>query len=517
MQRIHGLDGRVGLPMLAGVTVSDRARGRRVVWHFLAASVTKLGLALIAKNEATRLPNLLKSCEGAFDYVALVDTGSTDDTVGVFNTWVREEMVRNTEFRGAWAPEPWKEDFSIPRRRADALLMDWPDCDVFSWADCDDTITNAGVLRELAAGMEAQNVGAYVFHYSYGHDEHGNLNCELKRERLVRREVAGNWQGRVHEAQLLDGGNAIYQPAEVCDWVHHPEVEGRTPNRNLRILRRWLKEEPRNPRVLGYMGTELMGRGKVKAAAGYLKRYLKEHTGWDEERCQIHRKLSQCLISQGRHAEAEESAFQALRVMPLWPDSYLTLAEVGYHRQEWQKAGDWAKRVLELGAPKDSLLIINPMEYEVQPRVIMAGCLGGLGQFEQAIEIGEQIMHLVPDHGEVARTMGAWRGLHKREVVAQKAIEDAQLLVQHDEQAKALILLEQCVPVFATDHPGVVAIRSQLRERLWFVNQPDLYAEHYVQAPDNAPQEDDETALAIAENLPRSHFLLDTLRELEAA
>ena len=41
----------------------------------------KIGLALIAKNEATRLPNLLTSVSRCFDYVALVDTGSTDKTV----------------------------------------------------------------------------------------------------------------------------------------------------------------------------------------------------------------------------------------------------------------------------------------------------------------------------------------------------------------------------------------------------------------------------------------------------
>ncbi len=202
--------------------------------------------------------------------------------------------------------------------------------------------------------------------------------------------------------------------------------------------------------------------------------------------------------------------------MPLWPDSYLTLAEVNYHRHEFQKAGDWSKRVLELGCP-DTLLIINPMEYEIQPRVIMAGSLGGLGQYEKAILICQEVLALVPDHAEVANTVQAWRVLAKREQVAQQAITSAQVLVAHDEQAKALILLEQCVPHFAHDHPGVVGIRSQLRERLAWVNDPDAYAVHYEKAPDNAPQHTDEEALAIAEQLPRSHFLKETLADLAEA
>ena len=474
----------------------------------------KLGLALIARNEETRLPNLLESVKGCFDYATLVDTGSKDKTVQVFNEWAQQESKDHPDFRAVWAPEPWNEDFSAPRRRADELLAQWEDCTHFVWADADDTLNGPQNLRALAEQMPDE-IAAYVFPYQYAHDPHGNVTCRLKRERIVRREISGNWQGRVHEAQLIDGA-AMDRPATDCEWVHHPEAEGRVPDRNLRILRRWLREEPRNPRVLGYIGTELMGRGKVKAAAGYFRRYLKEHTGWDEERAQVHRKLAVCLIAEGKLAEAENQALRALTVLPSWPDSYLTLGEVAYHRHEWQKAGDWCKRVLELGCP-DTLLIVNPLEYQVQPRVIMAGSLGGLGRYEAAIEIGSQIMQLVPDHAEVATTMQAWRAIHKREQVAAKAIEDAQVLVAHDEQAKALILLEQCVPVFAQDHPNVVAIRSQLRERLLFVNNAELYAEHYEQAPDNAPSNTDEQALAIAEQLPRSHFLLDTLRELEAA
>jgi tetratricopeptide (TPR) repeat protein len=474
----------------------------------------RIGLALIAKNEETRLPNLLASVTGCFDYAVLVDTGSTDKTIEVFNAWAESEREANPDFRAAWAPEPWAHDFSLPRRRADSLLHQWEDCEFFVWADCDDTITGAQNLRALAASMPGE-INAYVFDYNYSQDGHGNSVCRLRRERIVRRG-AGDWQGRVHEAQLIDGG-AAYQPKEAAEWVHHPEAQGRVPDRNLKILRKWLKEEPRNPRVLGYIGTELLGRGQVRKACTYFARYLREKTGWDEERCQIHRKLAMCLISQGKLQEAQRTALEALTVMPSWPDSYLSLAEVAYHSREFAKAGEWARRVLELGCP-DTLLIINPLEYEIQPRVIMAGSLGGLSRYEGAIEIGQQVLALVPDHAEVAGTVQAWRVLQKREQTAQRAIEQAQVLVAHDEQSKALIYLEQCVPHFATDHPQVVAIRSQLRERLLFLGNPELYAEHYETGGSKSEDfHSDEQAMAIAEQLPRSHFLLETLRELEAA
>jgi len=46
-----------------------------------------VGLAIIARDEQDDLPQLLASVEGHFDQVALLDTGSKDDTVGVFLRW----------------------------------------------------------------------------------------------------------------------------------------------------------------------------------------------------------------------------------------------------------------------------------------------------------------------------------------------------------------------------------------------------------------------------------------------
>lgn len=470
-------------------------------------SAPTVGLAIIARNEGPRIDRLLATCAGAFDQVVLVDTGSTDDTIEIFEAWAQTQVTTDRP-HFTWTVDrfEWCDDFAAARNHADSLLTtDWR-----SWADCDDELRGAGRLRELAATAPPELAG-YVFDYAYAHDAHGNVSCRLKRERLVR-AGASSWGGRIHEAQLLEGP-ATFMGPEVCEWVHRPAGEGRDPDRNLKILSRWLEEEPHNPRVLAYMGTETLARGQLDEAQGYFTRYLAEDTGWDEERAQVHRKMAQTLIAAGKLDQAEQAAHQALRTMPLWPDSYLTLAEVAYHRQEWRNAGDWAKRVLELGTP-DTLLIINPLEYTMQPRVILAGAMGALGQLEAAIATAQEVLDVIPDHQEVAKTAAVWQGQVKREEAARRAITDAQVLVAHDEQAKALILLEQAVPYFAQDHPDVVTIRSQLRERLAFLHDSCSYAEHY-ETGGSKPEDfmDDERALQVAGVLPRAQFLLAGLVE----
>lgn len=78
-----------------------------------------VGLALIAKDEEEALPGLLASVEGAFDQVALLDTGSTDRTVEVFEEWSAAEKVRQPGFISTLGHFEWCDDFAAARNAAD--------------------------------------------------------------------------------------------------------------------------------------------------------------------------------------------------------------------------------------------------------------------------------------------------------------------------------------------------------------------------------------------------------------
>lgn len=480
-----------------------------------------IGLALIAKNEEEQLPTLLASIDGAFDQVVLLDTGSDDRTVEVFEEWARgQQQQEHTAgpgeplqpmFTWSTADFEWIDDFAAARRAADELLTtDWT-----CWADCDDEIRGAGNLRGTVEQTPAEIAGL-VFGYEYAHDERGTVLCYLKRERLVRRG-RGRWDGRVHEAQTVEGPLSEIPPEVAC-WIHRApgDVVSDSNDRNLRILTKWVEEEPENPRVLGYLGTEELVRGRMADALTYFERYLDLKTGWDEERAQVHRKHAICLISEGRYDEAIETAMRALQVMPRWPDSYLSLAEAYYQRQEFDKAAEWARQALEKGTP-DTLLIINPLDYSFQPRMVLASALGAMGRLDEAIDLAEEALELLPQHQLLAAGVREWRAIRKREQTAQTWVAAAEMLVSHDEQLKAADLLET-VPHYAIDHPRVVATRAQLRARLAQLLDPDSYADHYTSGgskpEDMVPDEKvDETA----GSLPRAHFLLEGIDDQLAA
>jgi tetratricopeptide (TPR) repeat protein len=469
--------------------------------------MTSVGLALIAKNEENTLPTLLKSIEGAFDRVVLVDTGSTDATKQLFVAWAQQQSC--TFSVGDFE---WCDDFAAARVAADRLLLfgstektdGTPLVDWTCWADCDDSIEGALNLRRLAESAPPE-LGAFIADYSYAFDEFGNVICTLRRERLVR-AGAGSWTGRVHEAQLINGQSTLIDP-QIVRWVHHKPPDFNPGDRNLKILHAWNDESPGDPRVLAYLGTETAARGLHQEALGFYRQYLDLKSGWDEERAQVHRKLAVTLFALNQPKEALEVGLQALAVLPSWTDSYLTLAQASHNLGEHAKAIEWANEVLRRGMPQ-SLLILNPLDYTFAPLQCLAAAHGSMGNVDEACKFAEQALAIIPTDPGLQHYRSRWATARKREQTAQTFAMCARLLVEHDEQLKALTLIENAVPHYVMDHAEIVALRSAIRERVRPLLDPAGIAEHYSTGDEQGYTDIDEVG-----KLPRAQFLLAGLIE----
>jgi glycosyltransferase involved in cell wall biosynthesis len=484
-----------------------------------------VGLAVIAKNEEKNLPNLLGSIDGAFDRVVLLDTGSTDNTIDVFASWAKDQ----TGLSYAVAAWEWTDDFADARNAADRLLLHGttaelnfdrsePLVDWRSWADCDDIIVGARNLRQVAQNADPR-VTAFFAGYNYAQDPaSGKAVVYLSRERLVRTTYTHPWIGAVHEATPIIDGAVTQIPNDVVEWVHRKQMDQDahvSNERNLKILHAWNEREPGNPRVVGYLGTEHAVRGELDQAIMYFYQYLNQcESGWDQERVQIRRKLAVALMMQDKYDDAIRIAFDGIADVPSWPDSYLTLAEAFLlGKEEPAKAEHWAKRVIDMGAP-ETMLIVNPMDYEYQPYKLLAMALGNMGRIDEAVEVGQSALMHAPTDNALASAVHGWRETAKRERTADTYVLASEQLVGHDEQAKALALLENCVPHFAYEHPKVVAERSRVRERLLWANNPSAYADHYEYG--GSKPEDfipDDQIDALCEHLPRTNFLLAGIKE----
>lgn len=193
-----------------------------------------VGLAIIAKDEAGSLPALLESVAGAFDQVALADTGSTDATVDVFEAWAEAQDLPLGHRVGHF---DWRDDFAAARTFADSLLTtDW-----LAFADADDTLVGAQKLGPLTE-QATPTVGAFAFDYR------GDRHTE-PRVRLCRRGWTV-WYGPAHAIPVLTRPAQVgIVPPDIAAWVHHRSDRAASDERDRRILDAWLQREPDNFRA----------------------------------------------------------------------------------------------------------------------------------------------------------------------------------------------------------------------------------------------------------------------------
>jgi hypothetical protein len=198
---------------------------------------------------------LLESIDGAFDQVALLDTGSTDRTVEIFTDWASRQSLSLGYAVGHF---DWIDDFGAARNAAAALLeTDWE-----AWADCDDVIRGATRLRRDVR-LVAQSGGDWL-HARY---QWAPASPPFTTRPYACRRGAGTWVGPIHERKVL-AGRALPPPCaaiagEPVVWQQRRDHLGPVNGlRDLSILCKWLngcadESGPRDRLVTQLMGERL--------------------------------------------------------------------------------------------------------------------------------------------------------------------------------------------------------------------------------------------------------------------
>lgn len=501
-----------------------------------------IGLALITKNEAGTLPRLLDSVgwtelaepgppeswvraddddakasgywrtDAAVDFVVVCDTGSDDETVAIAQR--RGCRVVTAE---------WTDDFGAARQVSyDAL----PDVAFTLWADGDDVIEGAEQLREIAARMPP-NIAGTIHRYDYAQDEVGNCICELWRERLIRHGIGARWKLPIHEV-LEVPGQMIHTPEVV--WHHRtPPDRERDPERNYTILARDKAEaeargEQPDPRTLAYLGTEALALGRIDEAIACFRDYLaRQDARWDQERCQVAHKLAVALRAEQDAIPPDErdpdddglddavaAAYQAIQERPDWADGYLDLAEIALRRGQPERALAFCDTAQRLDPPQ-TLLIINPLEYSYQPELLRSIALTQLGRNEEAYAATEKVLATTPQRDDVLRQAAALRTILQADEAERHVLALREILVRHDENAKAGQLMG-CVPYIVADRPAIAQARLDQREMVLHATDPETYRRYYRENPGETPFEAQGVPIPDAHKaFPRVAFLRDGL------
>jgi tetratricopeptide (TPR) repeat protein len=290
-------------------------------YHQPAAGKTShvaLSVSMIVKNEAENLARCLQSVRRVADEIVVVDTGSTDNTVQIAES-----------FGAKIGYFKWCDDFAAARNYSLSLASgDW----VLSM-DGDDELVPGGdvTLRLFLETLPKVDVCSLRTRVPVV----GGLETFIDHPRLFRNHRGYHYVHSVHEQLVNADGLLVLPQAPTGISVYHhgylagPEEMQERRERNLRILEAELAARPEDGGVYFFLAKEYRALNKFAETIPYLRRSLKLTAGQPTSfvRMKTYAYLVDALNATEQPVEAEQLAREALAHYPDHPELLFNLGE----------------------------------------------------------------------------------------------------------------------------------------------------------------------------------------------
>ncbi|MBB30898.1 MAG: hypothetical protein CME25_18570 [Gemmatimonadetes bacterium] len=373
----------------------------------------RLSLCMIVRNEEERLEGCLECVEDLVDEIVVVDTGSTDGTVAVAES-----------FGAKIGYFEWCDDFSAARNESLKLATgDW-----IMWLDADDRLPVEchDKIRNLIAGTKEK---AYLFVLD-------SQDCETVaclQMRLFPNVPGVEFEKPVHE-QLFPSVARLGIEVEPTDVivVHTgyttTEVVRDKMERYLRIMERWLEDHPGDYVVRSNVAMTYFVWKELNTAIGHYEKILHESDCKKDGNLVIETTawlyLGRCYMRKGDFDQGLAFLLEALKLDDQYAVTNVTLGEC----------------YLKMDRPQDSLQALDqaqkfedqltfaandPIALKYWIRFFKAQNLESLGQLDEALSLYQQANEVDPTRSDA---LGAISTLHRkagRMAEAVKALEGA--------------------------------------------------------------------------------------------
>ena len=249
-------------------------RARRLAGSARAATELTLSLTMIVKDEEEMLPGCLEAIADAVDEIVIVDTGSTDRTVEIAES-----------FGAKVVHFPWNGSFADARNVSiENATGDW-----ILYLDADEHLVpeDAGLFRALLGRTWRE--GFYLVETNYTGGEDAGSSVAHLALRLFRNRPDYRFEGRIHEQKTHTMPTYVPERFETTAirLRHYGYLKSRIgarekSQRNLQLLQQEARETP-GPFVDFNLGSEYLALGEFDLACSHLDRAwaaLRLESGW---------------------------------------------------------------------------------------------------------------------------------------------------------------------------------------------------------------------------------------------
>jgi len=345
----------------------------------------KIAVVSIMKNESQFVKRWADSAREA-DYLILLDTGSTDDSIKVAKESgvIVHEKVFN----------PWRFD------HARNHLLDLVPDDV-------DYVINLDVDEVLVAGWREKmdgvppNVTRPRYKYTWSWKEDGTEGLVYAGDKIAKRH-GFRWKHPVHEV-MMPSEPQVEAFVEGLEIHHHPD-NTKSRGQYLPLLLMSVDEDPEDDRNMYYCARELFFNGEFEKASEYFRKHLKLPTAvWEPERA-----FSMRFLAKIHENEREKWLLRACAEYPLGREPWVDLAQHYYNVSNWSSCFYAASKALSI-TEKELLYLNEETAWGWYPHDLLAIAAHRINRNDIAIYHGMRAIELNPTEERLHKNMFFYR------------------------------------------------------------------------------------------------------------
>jgi len=323
---------------------------------------TKLGVAMMIKNEKKRLLVTLKTLVGYADALIIYDTGSTDDTTKIVETFCKESRINLYMIQGEFVN--FCESRNVLLAYANTIEVDF-----LLLLDCNDELRGGKMLRQIISSFHGQvNTGFLVCQQWWSGMAEKYFNI-----RLIKTRSGWEYRGVVHE-WLKDTSSSnddpkftiIRLPDEIViyqDRTQDDDKSGKRFHRDYDMLLAEYKKNPKDSRTVFYLSQTCSCINKIEEAYYYARRRL-ELGGFEEERFHSYMRCGNMADVLGHEwCDVMGWYIKALehseRIEPI-----IKIANHYRSLKKWQLAYMFMKQGINMKYPEELLLFVDKGSYD---------------------------------------------------------------------------------------------------------------------------------------------------------
>lgn len=300
---------------------------------------------MIVRDEAAVVAETLESVAPHIDRWVIVDTGSTDDTIAVIESFFADRGIPGEIHEREWV--------SFGVNRSQALELARGKADYTLVVDADDLLVGSPDFTELSVDGYHLRIGSDFTYW---------------RTQVFRSDLPWRYEGAVHEYPMCE------TTVELVRLEGDYHIESRRLGARSQVEDKYLRDaaallsahddDPHDPRTVFYLGQSYMDAGDPEEGLAWYGRRI-EMGGWDEERFIAMLRAGQCV--ERMDGPWDDALGHYLTAHQFRPSRAEPLHEISRHYREigeFPLGYVFAKRAADIPLPESDMLFVGADVYE---------------------------------------------------------------------------------------------------------------------------------------------------------